>query len=289
LDKIYDILSDDVEHTPDEAMAAEAAMEIAGELVKSQVRKSRPREKDKLWASDLGKPCMRQQWYKFNKPEAGEKLDGHTKFKFLYGNILESAALYLAREAGYKIDHQQGSVEWTSPNGTKVTGRIDSFIDDVLVDVKSTSSYGFSKYKKSGIHTGNDTFGYLWQLGFYKAKQTLEPNSNAAGFLWIDKQNGHLLLQQCHVPNEEAIEDRVHLIEDAINKTNVEDNARYYMDRADGKSGNRVLGTECSYCPYKVDCWPGLRAFDYSGKPRFLTEVVRTPKVTEIPLEKNDE
>ena len=56
---------------------------------------------------------------------------------------------------------------------------------------------------------------------------------------------------------------------------------RPYKDVADGMSGNRKLGTMCSYCQFKTLCWPGLRTFVYSSGPVFMTKVVKTPNVLE--------
>jgi hypothetical protein len=55
-----------------------------------------------------------------------------------------------------------------------------------------------------------------------------------------------------------------------------------YPDELEGKSGNRKLGVGCSYCPFKNECWSGLRTFIYSSGPVFLTKVVREPKVLEV-------
>ena len=55
-----------------------------------------------------------------------------------------------------------------------------------------------------------------------------------------------------------------------------------YSAELEGKSGNEKLGFECSYCPYKAECWPGVRGFAYSYGPVFLTKVVRTPSVPEF-------
>jgi hypothetical protein len=48
------------------------------------------------------------------------------------------------------------------------------------------------------------------------------------------------------------------------------------------------LGINCSYCPFKEDCWKdanggmGLRKFIYYNGPVWLTHVEREPKVEEI-------
>ena len=64
--------------------------------------------------------------------------------------------------------------------------------------------------------------------------------------------------------------------------------ARCHEAVPDGKSGNRKLGINCSYCSHKARCWAdindgqGLRTFIYSTGPRYLTDVVKLPKVHEV-------
>ena len=98
---IYDVLLDGSDHDPSAKLAADYAMRIGGELAKSTLKRDKPREMGKLWASDIGKKCPRQLWYQFHEPDKGTPLEGYTKFKFLYGNILEEAVLYMAEEAGH--------------------------------------------------------------------------------------------------------------------------------------------------------------------------------------------
>jgi hypothetical protein len=48
-------------------------------------------------------------------------------------------------------------------------------------------------------------------------------------------------------------------------------------------SGNRKIGKNCSFCPFKFDCWKdanngqGLRVFDYAGGPVYMTHVEKVP------------
>ena len=188
---IYEVLDATKEHHPDTALAAKYAMAIGGEFAKATIKRDRPREHGKLWASDLGKRCLRQHWYNFNSPEYGVKLDGHTKFKFLYGNILEEAVLYYAEESGHTVSHPQHQVEHSTYEGWTIRGRIDAVIDGKLIDVKSTSSYGYKRYK-DGIDPSNDSFGYLEQLAFYTHFNDITPVPGEGGFVWIDKQNGSI-------------------------------------------------------------------------------------------------
>lgn len=110
--------------------------------------------------SNIGKP-LRQLWFELNAKKFNikpEKTTGQTKFKFLYGHLLESLALYLAEVSGHKVERLQEEIE---VDGVK--GHIDAVIDGVLVDVKSCSSYSFNKFK-SGALFQDDPFGYVAQL-----------------------------------------------------------------------------------------------------------------------------
>ena len=50
-----------------------------------------------------------------------------------------------------------------------------------------------------------------------------------------------------------------------------------FEDEEDGKSGNRKLGMNCSYCAFKHTCWPGVQTIPYAQGPRYLTKIVRPP------------
>jgi hypothetical protein len=293
---IYGVLNQETDHEPSSKLASEYAMRIGGELAKATLKRDRPREVGKLWASDLGKPCMRQHWYNFNGKGA-EKLTGNTKFKFLYGNILEEAVLYMAEEAGHSVEATQARVELDieRPHGLdwQVTGRIDGFIDDILIDVKSTSSFGFQRYK-DGIYAHNDSFGYLYQLGFYAEFGAWPVDTTEKGFVWIDKQNGHIKYTPAETPSKAALLQRANDIADAIETPLAEDVARGYSPEAYGKSGNMSLPIACSYCPHKKACWKdsnggkGLRTFSYNHKPVHFTDVQREPRVMEITKDDDD-
>ena len=68
-------------------------------------------------------------------------------------------------------------------------GHMDARIDGRLIDVKSTSSYSFKKFK-DGTLAEDDPFGYVAQLKAYAHSE----GDDKYGWLAIDKQNGHLCL-----------------------------------------------------------------------------------------------
>lgn len=229
--------------------------------------------KPHLSLSMIGSKCDRQMQYKLNPNIKGEVLDASTKFKFLYGDLIEQVVLLLAREAGHSVEGEQDELYICG-----VPGHRDAVIDGVLVDVKSASTRSFQKFK-SHLSVGDDSFGYLDQLGAYlfaSRDDRLVIDKHRAAFLAVDKQFGHICLDvhSFHLPDYKAI------VEEKIKvATSKELAPRGHFDELDGKSGNRKLGTQCSYCQFKRTCWPSLSTYLYSSGPRYLTHVAREPDV----------
>lgn len=224
-----------------------------------------------LRLSNIGKKCARQLWYGVNKPEYAEPLPPYARLKFLFGDIIEALVLFLARVAGHEVKDEQREVDLHG-----VRGHIDGLIDGTLVDVKSASTYSMSKFR-DGINSDNDAFGYLGQLGSYAAGLGREDGA----FIAVDKTLGHIVVDH-HTfdPDKDwksVVEERQAML------AKEEPPKRAFNDEPEGKSGNRKLGIECSYCEFKAKCWPGLRTFIYQGRqPTHLTHVVREPRVDEV-------
>lgn len=271
---IYRILSEGCEVTDAEAteFGTEIATLIKGRL---QERLGPPREFT-LRMSNIGKGA-RQLWYE-KRYGSEEALPPATVLKFIYGDIIESLLLFLAARSGHNVTSRQDEV---AVDGIK--GHIDADIDGVTVDVKSASTYSFRKFR-DGTLLEDDPFGYVEQLaGYCDARDT------DGAFLAVDKQNGHVAYLS--IPKEELkaavnVPERISYLKSAVD-SEVEPE-RCYSDEEEGASGNRVLGINCSYCSHKTRCWAdsngglGLRTFLYSGGPKFLTKVVREPKVKEV-------
>lgn len=258
---IYDLLEKEVE------IKEEDAIEFGKTLGQMLVRRlSYKREKPTLRLSNVGTPCKRKLWYTVNTPQLAEKLDAPTRIKFLFGDITEELVLFLARLAGHSVEREQEEV---SVAGVK--GHIDAIVDGELVDVKSASPYSFEKFKE-GLTDETDGFGYRVQLGSYRSALGLP----RAHFLPVNKVLGHL-----HVDTHaDDGTDYLEVVAEAKRAVqSPEPPERGFNDVPDGKSGNRKLGVQCSYCSFKDACWPGLRTVPYANGPRFLTRVVREPRV----------
>lgn len=229
-----------------------------------------------LRMSNLGTKCTRKLWYSINEPEQAEPLDASARFKFLFGDIIEEVLLFLAKEAGHKVEGEQDEV---SINGVK--GHRDAVIDGILIDVKSASTYGYKKFE-GHLEESNDSFGYLDQINAYlesSKDDSLIKNKNLCAFLVQDKTLGHITLD-VHAKNNTDYSAKVEYLKQVLETNNPPE--REYEDTEHGKKGNRKLCMECSYCPFKHHCWPNLRTFIYSNKPEYLTQVTDTPRVTEV-------
>lgn len=260
----------DVEDT----LVQEFSVELAN-IVKDRLGE---RPLPRLRLSNLGTKCDRKLWLEINHPDVVEPLSPETRMKFLIGDIHEAVLLFLARAAGHEVEGTQDKI-----NVEGVIGHRDAVVDGVLIDVKSASSRSFVKFKE-GLTPEDDAFGYLAQLGSYLAgsKDDVKVKfKNKAGFLASDKTLGKLHLDMHSVPEDlpdaEYVEALARQKQEMLASPEMPERA--FNDEPDGKSGNRKLGTYCSYCSVKHACWPNLQVYAYSNGPRFLTKVVREPKV----------
>lgn len=201
------------------------------------------------------------------------KPSGKQRLKFLYGDILETLLLWLAKQAGHSVKAQQDSV---SLDG--VQGHIDADIDGVLVDLKSASPQSYKKFA-SGSLPHNDPFGYLAQISGYREALGYDK----VAFLAIDKVSGDLCVYKPDV--EFVLPDPHKVIEEAreaISTKNFKDLPPCEKPVPAGKSGNEKLSTGCKYCAYRDKCWDNLRVFLYKTGPEYFTKIVKEPQPKEI-------
>jgi len=266
---------DGISHTFEQDVLAKFGSEVALHVQDALTARSGKRKPETLYMSEIGKPCLRQVWYGVHHTELGEQMQEHTLYKFLYGDVIEEIALLLAEAADHKVEYRQQPVEWII-DGWKIRGRTDATIDGVLVDAKSCSPFGYKKFEE-GLNDGNDSFGYRLQLDGYNAMNTWPRQ----GFLAIEKQNGHVGFFEQTIPKLGEPLDRMAVVVNAVKDPITPPNKAFGLV-PEGKSGNERLGVECSYCPYKNACWPGLRTFLGSRGPVFLGTVKREPMMNEL-------
>jgi len=272
---IYETLEQGVDVTlPHVAEALEEVGGLVREAVETILREGQRKGASNLRLSSIGKPD-RQIWYGV-QGEEGESINGQTKIKFLMGHVLEALLICLTKAAGHTVTEAQDEVMVEG-----VLGHQDCVIDDVLVDIKSASSFAFKKFKEARL-TDDDPFGYIAQISAYATKN----NRKEAAFFAIDKNSSELCILPVHDMEMIDAPSRVSYLKDMVTKDAAP--ARCYDTIADGKSGNRKLAIGCVFCSFKKKCWAdanggqGLRAFKYSNGVRYLATVAKTPDVEEV-------
>jgi len=252
-----------------------------GEEMAQVMRDAMGPEQDRagrLRLSNIGKPD--RQIYNSYNGIAGQDIAGATHIKFLYGHLTEAMLVSLLRLSGHSVTKQQQEVEVEG-----VKGHIDCFIDGRLVDIKSASGFSLKKFKKNTLHT-DDPFGYIQQLQAYA--YALEETK----FSWLamDKSSGELALLTYDTEDKSApyakvleqdISERVKYLKDMVLSAQVP--SVCYEPVPEGTAGNMRLASGCTYCDYRENCWPEAREFGYAGKHKWLTKVVKEPRVLEVP------
>ncbi len=236
-----------------------------GEKLLEKLRPGEARDRfadKKIYASEIGTKCMRKLWYKFRPEYAPEQLTASNHIKFSYGDILEELVLFIAKLTGHKVEHRQRRVQVPIRDGWSISGKIDATIDGELVDVKSCSSHSFQKIK-AGLE--DDAFGYKEQIATYALDHTLVPN-NRAFILPVDKTLGHVDLVEFNV---NKLADPLVLADSIVTHVMGYIPVRCY-EPVPMKTGGYKLDTECSYCPFKFTCWPGLKVNVTSRGPVFV-------------------
>jgi hypothetical protein len=235
--------------------------------------RSQEREDKILYFSEVGIPCPRQLWYKYNAPEIAVKPDGNLLLKFFYGDILEELVLNVSESAGHIVEKKQERVLYEVGGGWYVRGRIDAVIDGVVVDVKSVTKYSEEKFKGGLV---DDPFGYYQQLNGYASAL----NNDTAGFVTIQKELGHINYYPIQVDRGLFAQQADFAVETVT--SNIAEIPRLEAVPQSKTSKNKKLCTACSYCSFKSECWPEMRTFLYSHGPEFLVDVVDVPRVMEV-------
>lgn len=260
----------------DDTLVEELGLAIAN-TIKERLEEYKEPHVPRLRLSNVGKKD-RQLYYELNgykKPE----LSAPTKIKFLYGDILEHILLFLAKVSGHTVTGEQTKLSVCGVEGSR-----DCVIDGVTVDVKSASPYGFKKFNE-GTLLNDDPFGYIPQITSYMTGDK-ETNQDFAAFLAVNKVSGELCLTEIDELMMPDMEKRIPHIKTVIKSSTPP--PRCYDEVPEGKSGNMTLSRGCSYCDFKEECWKdsndgqGLRKFVYSNGIKYLTKVVKEPKVKEL-------
>lgn len=247
---INDLLVNKLDATNKEnvLIAATNIARVTKRRLEKEERKVRPEKT--LYMSEIGKPCHRELWYKIHQPDVVMQLGPAVEMKFMYGDILESVGLLLAKEAGHKVEREQELVENELGNGWKVRGRIDAVIDGTLCDVKTVTTQSKSKFQN--LNDYNDPFGYRSQLASYATYTTDYTLTGHEGFFLIDKSLGGIEYVEMGMSVTLAhANDADKLPFEELEYTGKNNPIGKLSVKKDG-----TLGITCAYCGFRQACWP---------------------------------
>lgn len=237
-----------------------------------------PEPRGYLSLSAIGTPCPTKLWRKVNTPGDGEPLNAETLGTFFYGDLLEALVIALAKASGHDVQGEQDKLD---VHGIK--GHRDCIIDGMTIDVKSASSYSFTKFANHQLRE-DDPFGYISQLSSYVYAGKDDPrviDKTKGAFLVVKKDRFKLCLDEYDFTEELKSKEAEMEAAKALVAGPIPD-YRVPPVPQSKTSPNEMLSIQCSYCEFHRKCFPEARAFLYSTGKTYLTKVVSEPKVTEL-------
>jgi len=235
-------------------------VEEFGEACKTSLRRQfsdKRKDNFRVRMSNVGRPLCQLQMEAKNVKGEGQPYN--VKMRNTFGDLIEALAVFVLKSSGVKIENEQKKVIYKF-NGSSIEGRLDAKIDKKVWDIKSASPYSFEK--KFGEAGGfkeiakEDAFGYIPQGYLYSESEKVP----FGGWIVINKSTGEWLICETPLADEQYRKDALTLAKKNIKA--IEDKVpfkRCYNDIEETfrtkKTGNRILGTVCSFCPYKLPCW----------------------------------
>ena len=258
------------------------------ELSKKALEKhfTRKEEDFRLRMSNVGKPlCQLQMQAKGVEPE---KPSHDFIVRMIIGEMLEALVIVLLKAAKIEVKSQHQKVS-LGVGDRQIEGEYDIELDDGIYDIKSVSPFsfttkfnadnGYDKIKQS------DSFGYISQGHGYG----MAANKPFKGWIAINKTTGEIVFTDSKHTDEEKKEVYSKIYNTSVALLDEKPFERCFTDVEEvyysKPTGNRTLGIECSYCPYKHDCWDNLefrRQLPSKGKnPKWTWYTKIDPKWTE--------
>jgi len=208
----------------------------------------------RLRMSNIGRPSC-QLWYEKNKPEAAIPLPTTFVMNMMLGDIVEAVFKGLLKEAGVKYDDSDNVTLKLSND--EINGTYDIVMNGAVDDIKSASNWSYTnKFHSYETLAESDGFGYIAQLaGYAKAS-----GKQVGGWWVVNKANGdfkYVPAKWMDVDKEiEKVEETVaKLKENKFERCFEPEEETWYKE----KTGNLILNKNCTFCPYRFDCWPEMK------------------------------
>ena len=207
-----------------------------------------------LRMSNVGRPTC-QLWFEKNEPEKALPLPTTFVMNMMLGDIVEAVFKGLLKEAGVKYEDNE-KVTLKLDDDTSVDGTYDIVIDGAVDDIKSASNWSYTnKFESFDSLRQGDAFGYVAQLaGYAKAA-----DKKAGGWWVVNKANGQFKYVPATGIDVDKEVSNIKQTADTINENRFERCFDAVPETFRGKeTGNKVIGTECSFCRFRFACWPSL-------------------------------
>ena len=246
--------------TKEPVKVSDKLVEEFGEACKSALRKQFTEERKsgfKPRMSNVGRPLCQLQMEAQNIKGEGQPYN--VKMRNTFGDLIEALSIFVLKSAGVKIEDEQKSVKYKF-NGSSIEGRYDVKINKKIWDIKSASPYSFER--KFGASGGfeeivkDDAFGYIPQGYLYSESEKLP----FGGWIVVNKSTGEWVVCETPLIDEEYKVNAIQTAKDNIHKLEKKEPFKRCYNEIEEtfrtkKTGNKVLGMVCSFCPYKLPCW----------------------------------
>jgi hypothetical protein len=257
--------------------------ESSRQALRRQLSPDNPRE-FRIRMSNLGRPSCQLQAEQLGFPREPEPYSN--RFRNMYGELTEALAVMVMEQAGVCIKAKQEGVQLEIAD-QRIEGTFDLIIAEPyekLYDVKSASSFAFRHHYNGktlqNIWDDGDSFGYVVQLYLYSQALKIP----VGGLIVVNKENGEWAVVEPPVQDKElrlaalktASNAVIKIISKAPFQKEFSDIEETYRKK---KTGNKILGNVCSFCPYRASCWPTAHLLDQpsskgqSPKKFWYTEV----------------
>ena len=213
------------------------------------------RKKFNLRMSNIGRPTC-QLWFDKNKSDEGLPKPNNFVMNMMLGDIVEAVFKGLLRQADVAYEEPK-KVSAKFNDGTTVEGTYDIVMDDAVDDIKSASDWSYrNKFESFETLASGDAFGYVGQLAGY----AYALNKKAGGWWVINKANGQFKYVPATNMDLTKEVDKLSTNIGIVNKNKFKRCFEPVTETFRGKpTGNKILGTTCSFCSYKHKCWSNLQ------------------------------
>ena len=235
-------------------------VEEFGEACKSALRKQFTGERRSNFRprmSNIGRPLCQLQMEAQNIKGEGQPYN--VKMRNTFGDLIEALSIFVLKSAGVKIEDEQKNVKYKF-NGSTIEGRYDVKINKKIWDIKSASPYSFkNKFGEAGGFEAvvkDDAFGYVSQGYLYSESEKLP----FGGWIVVNKSTGEWVVCETPLVDEEYKVNAIQTAKNNVRSLKKKEPFKRCYDEIEEtfrtkKTGNKVLGMACSFCPYKLPCW----------------------------------